>query len=358
MTNQDSLLARALRGEAIKRPPVWMMRQAGRYLPEYMELRAKYPFLERCYNPEIAAEITLQPLRRFDFDAGIIFSDILLPLHKMGADLHYRQGVGPQIDNPVRSIAAIDALLPFDPWRDLDSPMKAIQLCKQETDVPILGFAGAPFTMACYLVEGGGSKTWEHTKMLMWQEPAAFQRLLNKLADAVGLHMEAQAQAGAIAVQLFDTWAGALSEADYTRFALPAVQRAFSHVKSAPALYFSRDTASFIHHYPETGADAYAIDWRIGMGRAREILGDAVVQGNLDPIALHAPAAEIRRAVRSIIQSAGQKGHIFNLGHGCIPTTPIAGVQAAIDAVREWDWEEELAKINAELTPEEIAAGT
>ena len=336
--HHDSLISKAFRRDTVSRPPVWMMRQAGRYLPEYMELRRKFGFLERCYNPELAAEITLQPLRRFPFDAGIIFSDILLPLHKMGADLHYREGKGPQIDNPFRTRRAVEEMLPFEPWEHLPSPMEAIKLCQQETDKPILGFAGAPFTLACYLVDGGSSKDWRHTKSFMWNDPDGFALLLDKLAVAVGKHMQAQIDAGATAVQLFDTWAGALSNEDYVQFALPAVQRAFSFVSGAPTLYFSRDTSCFIEHYPKTGASAFAIDWRTPMTTARSLLGDVPLQGNLDPIALQAPPAEIRKKVRSIIKQAGPVGHIFNLGHGCTPQTPIEGVQAAIDAVLEWDW--------------------
>jgi len=315
-----------------------MMRQAGRYLPEYMELRAKYDFLQRCYDPEIAAEITLQPLRRFAFDAGIIFSDILLPLHKMGADLHYRPGVGPQIDNPVRSPDDIQALLDFDPIRDLPSVMQAIRLCNQRADVPILGFAGAPFTMACYLVEGGGSKNWIHTKKLMWNHPQAFTELLSKLADAVGSHMQAQIEAGAAAVQLFDTWAGALSPQDFLRFALPAAQRALAFVKDAPTLYFTRDSGTFLPYLVDSGASAIALDWRIDMLRARQELGDIPVQGNLDPIALQAPEATIREKVRRIIKSAGPTGHVFNLGHGRVPSTPISGIHTVLDEIQSWSW--------------------
>jgi uroporphyrinogen decarboxylase len=340
MLHQSSLIAKALRKEKVSRPPIWMMRQAGRYLPEYMELRRKYGFLDRCYNPEIAAEITLQPLRRFAFDAGIIFSDILLPLDKMGADLHYREGKGPQIDNPFRTREAVETMTPFDPWEHLPSTMEAIKLCKQQTDKPILGFAGAPFTLACYLVDGGSSKDWRHTKNFMWNDPEGFSYLLDKLAIAAGTLLQAQVDAGAEAVQLFDTWAGALSNEDFERFALPAVQKTFSFVSGAPTLYFSRDTSCFIDHYHKTGADAFAIDWRTPIAKARKILGDVPVQGNLDPIALQAPSNVIKKKVRKIILDAGPIGHIFNLGHGCTPQTPIEGVQAAIDAVLEWDWSE------------------
>jgi len=334
----QSLMAKALRREPVTRPPVWMMRQAGRYLPEYMELRRQYGFLERCYNPEIAAEITLQPLRRFPFDAGILFSDILLPLHSMGADLHFREGKGPQIDNPVRSVEDVAALKEFEPERDLPAPMQAIRLCRERTDKPILGFAGAPFTLACYLIEGGGSKDWYQTKRFMWSQPEAFKQLLDKLAVAVGKHLQAQINAGALAVQLFDTWAGALSRADYVEFALPAVQKVFSMVSGAPTLYFSRDSNCFLDYYPQVGADGYALDWRADWSQARRVLGDAPLQGNLDPIALQAPPEVIREKVHQILRNAGPVGHIFNLGHGCTPQTPISGVQAALDAVHEWDW--------------------
>ena len=336
--DSQSLMAKALRREPVTRPPVWMMRQAGRYLPEYMELRRQFGFLERCYNPEIAAEITLQPLRRFPFDAGILFSDILLPLHSMGADLHFREGKGPQIDNPVRSEEDVAALKEFEPERDLPSPMQAIRLCRERTDKPILGFAGAPFTLACYLIEGGGSKDWHQTKRFMWSKPEAFKQLLDKLAVAVGKHLQAQVNAGALAVQLFDTWAGALSRADYVEFALPAVQKVFSMVSGAPTLYFSRDSNCFLDYYPQVGADAFALDWRADWAQAKRVLGDAPLQGNLDPIALQAPPSVIREKVHQIIQDAGPLGHIFNLGHGCTPQTPIEGVQAALDAVHEWDW--------------------
>ena len=338
MHRSDSLIAKALRREVVKRPPVWMMRQAGRYLPEYMELRRQYGFLERCYNPELAAEITLQPLRRFPFDAGIIFSDILLPLHSMGADLHFREGIGPQIDNPVRSPEDVAALKDFEPERDLPSPMAAIRRCLEETDKPILGFAGAPFTLACYLIEGGGSKTWHHTKHFMWSQPEAFKQLMDFLAVAVAKHLQAQINAGATAVQLFDTWAGALSRADYEEFALPSIKKIFSMVSGAPALYFSRDSQCFLDYYPQTGADAFALDWRADWARAKSIVGEVPLQGSLDPIALQAPPEVIRQKVHQIIRDAGPTGHIFNLGHGCTPQTPISGVQAAIDAVLEWDW--------------------
>jgi uroporphyrinogen decarboxylase len=338
MTNTTPLLLRALAGETVERPPVWFMRQAGRYLPEYRALRGDHTFLTMCHNPELAAEVTLQPLRRYPLDAGIVFSDILLPLESMGADLAYVPGTGPVIHNPVRNAADVAALKDFDPVRDLPSPMETIRMCTAAADVPILGFAGAPFTMACYLIEGQGSRNWPETKRLMFSQPAVFQDLLNRLADAVGDHLQAQIDAGAVGVQLFDTWAGALTPDDFRRWALPAAHRALQRVSGAPRIFFTKDTACFLPWLKEIEADAYAIDWRVDIDRARRTLGDVPLQGNLDPQALHAPHDEIRRRVHQIIEKAGPRGHVFNLGHGITPDIDPAAVGAAIDAVREWSW--------------------
>ncbi len=336
---ETPLLLRALAGEPVPRPPVWMMRQAGRFLPEYREIRSKVSFLDVCHNADLACEVTLQPLRRFGFDAGIIFSDILLPLEAMGRKLEFGKGMGPRFPDPVRTASDIDSLKPIDPVRDMPAVLRAIQITREASGVPILGFAGAPWTLACYLVEGQGSKNWIEPKRMMMNDPASFQRLMDKLADAVGDHLQAQVEAGADAVQLFDTWAGALSPEDFRRWALPAAQRALSRVKGAPRLYFTRDTAAFLPWLKDIGADAYGVDWRTDIGRAREVLGGAMpVQGNLDPIALYGPAHDIRARVHQIIKRAGPLGHVFNLGHGITPQTPISGVEAAVEAVRSWQW--------------------
>jgi uroporphyrinogen decarboxylase len=332
------LILRALRGEATERPPVWFMRQAGRYLPEYRALRSRSNFLEMCHDADLASEVTLQPLRRYGFDAGIIFSDILLPLQSMGMELRFEAGEGPRFPNPLRTDADVDGLKAFDPERDLPAPMRAIRLCRAATDTPILGFAGAPFTLACYATEGGGSDAWVTTKRMMYEQPARFQRLLDRLADAVGDHLQAQVEAGAVAVQLFDTWAGALSVEDLRRFALPAAARALSRVKGAPRIFFTRDAGPFLPYLREVGADVYGLDWRVDMAAARAALGDVPVQGNLDPISLFAPPAEVKRRVRSIIAAAGPRGHVFNLGHGIHLDTPLEGVDAAVSAVKEWTW--------------------
>ena len=338
MTKSTPLLLKALAGEPVDRPPVWFMRQAGRYLPEYRAIRSGHTFLEMCHTPELATEVTLQPLRRYPLDAGIVFSDILLPLESMGANLDYVPGTGPVIANPVRGAADVSALKQFDPVRDLPSPMETIRLCVEGADVPILGFAGAPFTMACYMIEGQGSRNWPETKRLMFSQPSVFQDLLDRLADAVGDHLQAQIDAGAAGVQLFDTWAGALTPDDFRRWALPAAQRALARVKGAPRIFFTKDSAPFLPWLKEVGADAYAIDWRVDIAHAREALGSLPVQGNLDPQALHAPHDEIRRRVRRIIERAGPLGHIFNLGHGITPDIDPDAVGAAIDEVRAWSW--------------------
>lgn len=333
------LLLRALAGEAVERPPVWMMRQAGRFLPEYREIRSKVSFLDVCHNADLACEVTLQPLRRFRFDAGIIFSDILLPLEAMGRKLEFGKGMGPRFPDPVRTRADVRSLTTIDPVRDMPAVLRAIQITREASGVPILGFAGAPFTLACYLVEGQGSKNWIEPKKMMMNDPETFQMLMDHLADAVGDLLQAQVEAGADAVQLFDTWAGALSPEDFRRWALPAARRALSRVKGAPRLYFTRDTAPFLPWLKDVGADGYGVDWRTDIAEARKALGPNIpVQGNLDPIALYGPEADIQERVHAIIKKAGPTGHVFNLGHGITPKTPITGVNAAVEAVRSWRW--------------------
>ena len=338
MAPDPTLLLRALRGEALPRPPVWFMRQAGRYLPEYRAVRERTSFLELCHDPELATEVTLQPLRRFGFDAGIVFSDILLPLEAMGRTLTFGKGHGPVFPEPVRTRADIDGLRELDPARDLRDTLAAVRLCNERAEVPVLGFAGAPFTLACYLVEGRGSKDWIEVKRMMFARPDDFRALLDRLADAVGAFLQAQVEAGAPAVQLFDTWAGALAPDDFRRWALPAARRALAFVREAPTIYFTKDSGPFLPWLAESGATAIGLDWRVDMARARAALGETPVQGNLDPIALYAPPDAIRERVRAIIRAAGPRGHIFNLGHGITPRTPLEGVAAAVEAVREWSW--------------------
>lgn len=336
-----SLIARALRGEAVERPPVWFMRQAGRYMAEYRELRTRVSFLELCADPDLACEVTLQPVRAFPLDAAIVFSDILPVLEAIGREIRFDKGHGPRVPEPVRSAADAATLVRPDVADALPVVPETIRRFRKiEPDIPILGFAGAPFTLLCYLVQGSGSRNWEHVKALLWSDPETATRILDLLADVVGDYLQSQVDAGAVAVQIFDTWAGILSPEDWSRFALPAVQRALARVKGAPRIHYTKDNAVFLDRLHETGADAFGIDWRVDIARAREVLGpDVPVQGNMDPVALFAPEDEIRRRVRRICAAAGPRGHVFNLGHGVLPGTPISGVEAMLDEVRKVRWD-------------------
>jgi uroporphyrinogen decarboxylase len=330
-------LERALRGLPVDRPPIWFMRQAGRYLPEYREVRARTTFLGLCNDADLACEVTVQPVTRFGLDGAIVFSDILVVLEAMGRKVTFEAGEGPVIHDPVTSAADAGKLKRPDVADALPVPAETIRRFKRQIpDVPILGFAGAPFTLFCYLLEGAGSREWAVAKRFLWTEPEASQRILDLLADVVGDHLENQARAGASAVQLFDTWAGVLSPEDWRRWAMPSATRALARVKSAPRIYYTRDSAPYLSMIPEIGADVVGLDWRVELGAARKILGQTPVQGNLDPIALFAPEAEIRRRVRAILAAGGPVGHIFNLGHGILPATPISGVEAMVDEVKRW----------------------
>ncbi len=326
---------RAFACEPVDRPPVWFMRQAGRYLPEYREVRAKVSFEALCRNPELACEVTLQPLRRFPLDIAIVFSDILTVPEAMGLEVVFDTGHGPELSPVVRTHDDVRRLRHPDVAETLAVVPETLRLFREaRPEIPIFGFAGAPFTLFCYMVEGRGGKDWRNAKQLLWNEPALASALLDRIADTVGDYLQLQIDSGAEAVQLFDTWAGVLSIDDFRRFALPAAQRALSRVKGAPRLYFMRDASAVLHELPALGADAFALDWCVDVAHARKVLGDRPVQGNLDPLALFAPEAVIREKVRAIIDAAGPRGHIFNLGHGVVPETPIAGVEAMIDEVR------------------------
>jgi uroporphyrinogen decarboxylase len=335
-----SLIARAFAGEPVPRPPVWFMRQAGRYMEEYRAIRAKVSFLELCGDADLACEVTLQPVDRFRVDAAIVFSDILPVIEAIGRPIRFDKGHGPRVLDPVRSAADASSLKRPDVSEALPVVPETIRrFRKLRPDVPILGFAGAPFTLLCYLVQGEGSRDWERVKALLWSEPQVAQRILDLLADVVGDYLQSQVDAGAVAVQIFDTWAGILGPEDWERWALPSVQRALARVSGAPRIYYTKDNAPYLDRIRETGADAFGLDWRVDIGRARQVLGpDVPVQGNLDPVALFAPPQEIRRRVRAIIEAAGPRGHVFNLGHGILPSTPISGVEAMLDEVHRFSW--------------------
>ena len=326
-------LVRAMRGEPVDRTPIWFMRQAGRYLPEYRKVRERVSFLDLCRNADLGLEVTLQPIDRFGLDGAIVFSDILTVVEAIGREVVFDPA--PKLPNPVRTAADVASLKRPDVADALPVAPEVIKRWnKVRPDVPILGFAGAPFTLLCYLVEGKGSKDWVNVKRMLHCDPLLARTLLDLLADVVGDYLQLQVDAGAAAVQIFDTWAGTLSPGDFERWALPASQRALARVKGAPRIFYTKDSAPFLHLLPQTGADVIGLDWRVDIGRARQTLGETPVQGNLDPVMLFAPPDAIRAEVKRILASAGPRGHIFNLGHGILPETPIEGVQAMVDAVK------------------------
>jgi uroporphyrinogen decarboxylase len=314
-----------------------MMRQAGRYLPEYREIRKRHTFLEMCNTPQLAAEVTLQPLRRFDFDAGIIFSDILIFLPAMGLEIDFPEG-GPRLANPVGSAADVAKLRSLDAEAAIPQVYEAIRICVRELDAktPLLGFCGAPFTLACYAIVGRGSKDWSAAKAFLYREPEAGKQLLDKLADANIAHLGAQIDAGAAAVQIFDSWAGVLSRDDFDAFSKPYLSRIVSAVrtKGVPVLVFARGVP------PEwldgIGADIYNLDWRSDLPAAYKVLQPAGVQGNLDPALLLGPRERAMAQARAIAESmADADRYVFNLGHGVLPQTDPDTVAAVIDAVHE-----------------------
>ena len=318
--------------------PVWLMRQAGRYLPEYRAIREKLSFVEMCMRPDVAAEVTLQPLRRFDLDAAIIFADILLPLEPMGIGFHFTPEDGPVIQRPVRSAADLAGVHTINSAVDLQYVMDAIRLVRHELAdrVPLIGFSGAPFTLASYIVEGGHSRNYTHVKKLMYEDPVTFSRLMSLISEVVVDYLLAQIAAGAQVVQLFDSWVGWLGPFDYERLVLPHVRFVIDKVKGkgAPVIYFGNGASGMLHHVATVGSDVIGVDWRIDIDRAWEQLGDVAVQGNLDPITLLGPPAAIEERVADIVKRVdGRPGHIFNLGHGLVPQTPPDNVKYLIDAV-------------------------
>ena len=314
------------------------MRQAGRYLPQYRALRERHSLLEICRDPALATEATLQPIRLFELDAAIVFADILLPLVPMGARLEFTVGEGPVIRNPVRSPSDVGTLRRIDPESDLDYVLRTVERCAVELEgLPLIGFAGAPFTLASYLIEGGPSRDHALTKMFMLRHPGAWNHLLALLAEVTAAYLRAQVAAGAAAVQLFDSWAGCLSPADYERHVLPHSWSAITETQAAgaPVIHFSTGTAGFLELVHRAGADVLGVDWRVRLDEAWTRLGPgARLQGNLDPVALLGPREEAERRAREVLeQAAGRTGHIFNLGHGILPETPLENVQAVIDTV-------------------------
>jgi uroporphyrinogen decarboxylase len=334
------LIVRAARREPTPVTPVWLMRQAGRYLPEYRALRERYGFLELCKTPAAAAEITLQPVRRFAVDAAILFADILLILEALDVGLEFARGEGPVIHRPVRSEAEVARLKPIDVESSVGSVFETMRLVRRELprSVGLIGFAGAPFTVASYVVEGGASRDYLHTKRLMYESPAAWHRLMEILADATAAYLNGQIDAGAQMVQLFDSWAGALAPDDYRAFVLPHTRAVIRAVRpGTPLIHFGTGTATLLPLMREAGGDVIGLDWRVDLDRGWAAVGhDVGVQGNLDPAVLLAKPAVLRERVQAILARAGGRpGHIFNLGHGVHQTTPVDHVQALVEMVHE-----------------------
>jgi uroporphyrinogen decarboxylase len=331
---------KACRREPVDCTPVWFMRQAGRYMAEYRSLRGKHAILELCKTPELAAQVTLQPIERFPLDAAIIFADILLPLEPMGLSLEFAEGEGPVIHNPVRDRAAVERLKVVG-GEELEYVADAIRHARRALNgrVPLIGFAGAPFTLASYAIEGGGSRNYLHTKRMMYGDPTAWHKLMDKFARVITGYLRRQIHAGAQAIQLFDSWVGCLSAGDYAEYVKPHVQLIFDGLKreGVPMIHFGTGTNAILRQMREAGGDVIGVDWRIYLDEAWAMVGhDRAVQGNLDPVALFAPIHEIERRVEDILQrAAGRPGHIFNLGHGILPTTPVDHVAATIDMVHK-----------------------
>ena len=337
----NDLFLRACQRQSVERTPVWFMRQAGRYMAEYQAIRRKHSILDVCKTPALAAEVTLQPIQRFQLDAAIIFADILLPLQAMGLNLEFVEGKGPVIDNPIRGELGIVELRAVD-GEAFGYAGEAIRqtLDALESRVPLIGFAGAPFTLASYAIEGGSSRDYARTKQLMFSQPIVWHQLLSKLSAVVVEYLRVQSRAGAQAIQLFDSWVGCLSPGDYEEYVLPHVQSIFSalRVEGIPLIYFGTGTTGLLPLMRKAGSDVLGVDWRVRLDEGWNLVGhDVAIQGNLDPMVLFASEKEIERRVRDIMQrAAGRRGHIFNLGHGILPTTPLHSVDFAIDCVRRF----------------------
>ncbi|HEY6852892.1 MAG TPA: uroporphyrinogen decarboxylase [Gemmatimonadales bacterium] len=334
----DGRFLKACRGEATDATPVWFMRQAGRYMPEYRALRATHSLLELCHEPALAAEVTLQPVKRLGVDAAILFADILLPFEPLGLGLSFATGEGPHIAHPIRDAAAVNQLPEPDPVDALGYVLQAVRMAVSllPPGIPLIGFAGAPFTLASYAIEGGATRSFARTKRFMYEQPAAWHRLLEKLADFVGRYLAAQADAGARALQLFDSWVGCLTPADYREYVQPHSSHALDLAGEGdvPLIHFGTETGGFLEDFAAAGGDVIGVDWRVPLDAAWRRIGARAIQGNLDPIACLAPRPVLEGKVREVLaQAAGRAGHIFNLGHGVLPETPVEHLQHVVALV-------------------------
>lgn len=332
---------KACRRQPTPYTPIWLMRQAGRYMKEYRALRKKYSFLEMCKNPELAAKVTLQPIEKFKLDAAIIFSDILIPLEPMGVEFEFAKGEGPVFHHPLRERKDVERLRLIEPEEEIPFLMKAIRIVRKELagKVPLIGFCGAPFTLASYIIEGGHSKNYILTKSLMYQDRPTWDALMEKLSEVLIRYLNAQIQSGVQAVQIFDSWVGCLTPDDYEEYVLPYSKKVIDGVsKSVPLIHFATSNATLLELMKRAGGDVIGVDWRVNIGEAWARLGyDIAIQGNLDPVILFGSVDLIEKNVKKILDSvADRPGHIFNLGHGILPTTPPDHVAALIEAVHQY----------------------
>ncbi|MCB9207712.1 MAG: uroporphyrinogen decarboxylase, partial [Ignavibacteriales bacterium] len=338
---KNDLFLRACRKEKIERTPIWIMRQAGRYLPEYRAVREKADFLKMCKTPELAAEVTLQPIDIIGVDAAIIFSDILVIPEAMGMHLEMHEGKGPVFPSPIRTEADLNSLKNIDPTSDLKYVLDAVSLTKKELDgkVPLIGFSGSPWTLLTYMVEGGGSKNFSNVKKMIYNNPKLAHSILEKLSDAISVYLSAKIEAGANAVQIFDTWGGILSQEDFEEFSLQYIERIISNIKreNEPVIFFPKGVHSNLDKVSNCGADVLGLDWTMDLGKVRELVGDKVaLQGNMDPTVLYGDVEVIKDHALKTMQSYGNgSGHIFNLGHGILPDIKPAHAKALVDFVKE-----------------------
>lgn len=333
----NDVFLRACRGEEVPYTPVWIMRQAGRYLPEYQAVRSEVDFLTLCKTPELAAKVTVQPVERLGVDAAILFSDILIPVEAMGMHLEFSDKKGPALKEPVRTKSAVERLIIPDAEDSMPFVLDAIKMLRSGLKVPLIGFSGAPFTLATYMIEGGGSKNFINTKRMMFQNHGLFHALMDKITETVISYLSSQIRAGAQTVQLFDTWAGILTPEDYKEYELPYVKRAIAEIKKegVPIIYFVNECAGLLTAINKSGADVIGVDWRIDLSEAIKKIGKKyAVQGNLDPCSLFLPREKMEEKVSAILaKGESAKGHIFNLGHGILPETSVEDAIAMVDAV-------------------------
>jgi uroporphyrinogen decarboxylase len=340
MSAPDSLLVRACKALPVERTPVWFMRQAGRYMPEYRAVRKNHSLIEICKNPQLAAEVTITAAEILRVDAAIIFADLLLPLEVMGLPFHFSAGEGPVIEQPVRTAQDVQKLK-TDSAADLGYVAEGVRLVARHfgSKLPVIGFCGAPFTLASYMIEGGGSRHYINTKTLMYSQPQAWHELLRKLVAVTSAYAAEQVRAGADVIQVFDSWVGCLSVEDYREYVLPRTTELIRKLKStgAPVIYFGTDTSALLSSMKETGADVIGLDWRIPLDVGWEGIGNAgAVQGNLDPVVLFASWKQVKQRTEEVlVRAGGRPGHIFNLGHGILPETPVENVKALAEYVQE-----------------------